>query len=98
VGPQLKWLAASSQRRRSSFRLYDAELVRGSISGHRRIRGGFRIAVKAWMAGRRIAEVPSTWRDRVAGESRFDLRRWLPTYGRLWLAAMRHGLRQRVWS
>ena len=47
-------------------------------------RGGFEysleITVKAFAAGRRITEVPSTWRDRSAGQSRFRLRQWLPQY------------------
>jgi hypothetical protein len=36
--------------------------------------------VKATIAGRRVAEVPTTWRDRTAGESNFKLRKWLPHY------------------
>jgi dolichol-phosphate mannosyltransferase len=45
---------------------------------------GFELAleltVKATLAGRRIAEVPTTWRDRTAGQSNFKLRKWLPHY------------------
>jgi dolichol-phosphate mannosyltransferase len=45
---------------------------------------GFELAleltVKATLAGRRIGEVPTTWRDRTAGQSNFKLRRWLPHY------------------
>jgi hypothetical protein len=45
---------------------------------------GFELAleltVKATIAGRRVAEVPTTWRDRTAGESNFKLRKWLPHY------------------
>ena len=43
---------------------------------------GFELAleltVKATLAGRRVAEVPTTWRDRTAGQSNFKLRKWLP--------------------
>ena len=43
---------------------------------------GFELAleltVKATIARRRVAEVPTTWRDRTAGESNFKLRKWLP--------------------
>ena len=43
---------------------------------------GFELAleltVKATLAGRVVAEVPTTWRDRAAGRSNFKLRRWLP--------------------
>lgn len=45
---------------------------------------GFELAleltVKASLAGRRVAEVPTTWRDRTAGQSNFKLRQWLPNY------------------
>ena len=45
---------------------------------------GFELAleltVKATLAGRQIDEVPTTWRDRTAGQSNFKLRRWLPHY------------------
>lgn len=45
---------------------------------------GFELAleltVKATLARRRIAEVPTTWRDRTAGQSNFKLRKWLPNY------------------
>jgi dolichol-phosphate mannosyltransferase len=45
---------------------------------------GFELAleltVKATLARRRVAEVPTTWRDRTAGQSNFKLRKWLPHY------------------
>lgn len=45
---------------------------------------GFELAleltVKATIAGRRVAELPTTWRDRTAGKSNFKLRKWLPNY------------------
>jgi len=46
--------------------------------------GGFEIAmeivIKAQAKGFKIAEVPTTWQDRTAGESRFQLLAWLPGY------------------
>jgi len=45
---------------------------------------GFELAleltVKATLMGRPVAEVPTTWRDRTAGQSNFKLRKWLPHY------------------
>ena len=45
---------------------------------------GFELAleltVKATLSGRRVAQVPTTWRDRTAGQSNFKLRKWLPHY------------------
>ncbi len=47
-------------------------------------RAGFELAlelsVKATLAGCRLAEVPTTWRDRTAGQSNFKMRAWLPHY------------------
>jgi len=54
---------------------------------------GFELAleltVKATLAGRRVAEVPTTWRDRTAGQSSFRLWEWLPHYVRWYLLAFR---------
>ena len=41
---------------------------------------GIELVVKAYVMGRRIVEVPTTWRDRVAGKSNFKLWKWLPSY------------------
>jgi dolichol-phosphate mannosyltransferase len=65
----------------NNFRLYDAALVNelGIEST-----GGFELALeltaKAFRRRVKIAEVPTTWRDRTAGESRFRLAKWLPKY------------------
>ena len=57
---------------------------------------GFELAleltVKAMLAKRRIAEIPTTWRDRTAGQSNFKLRKWLPHYLHwYWVAFLRRG-------
>ena len=41
---------------------------------------GLELVVKAHVAGRKIVEVPTTWRDRLAGQSNFKLWKWLPHY------------------
>jgi dolichol-phosphate mannosyltransferase len=82
----------------NSFRLYDAELVKSlTLESNGGFEVGFEITLKAWIAGRRVVEIPCTWRDRVAGTSRFNLRKWLPLYARLWARALAHGLRQ-TWN
>jgi glycosyltransferase involved in cell wall biosynthesis len=48
------------------------------------------LTVKAYAQGKKIAEVPATWRDRTAGESRFELRKWLPHYVKWWAYAFTH--------
>jgi dolichol-phosphate mannosyltransferase len=54
---------------------------------------GFELAleltVKATIARRRIEEIPTTWRDRTAGQSNFKLRKWLPHYLHWYGRAMR---------
>jgi glycosyltransferase involved in cell wall biosynthesis len=56
-------------------------------------RAGFELAielsVKASLARRPMAEIPTTWRDRTSGESRFRLRAWLPQYLRWYTFAFR---------
>lgn len=56
--------------------------------------GGFEFAleltVKAHLRGWRIEEIPTTWTDRTAGESRFHLRKLLPRYMRWYGALLRH--------
>ncbi len=54
---------------------------------------GFELAleltVKATLARRKVAEVPTTWRDRTAGQSNFKLRQWLPHYLHWYTVALR---------
>ncbi|MGH2428178.1 MAG: glycosyltransferase [Candidatus Limnocylindria bacterium] len=75
----------------NNFKLYSRELL---DSVRIESRGGFELAielsVKATLAGRRLAEIPTTWRDRTAGESRFKFRAWLPLYLR-WYAYLYRG-------
>jgi hypothetical protein len=47
------------------------------------------LSVKATVARRRLAEVPTTWRDRTSGKSHFTLRKWLPHYLHWYFAAIR---------
>lgn len=50
---------------------------------------GMEVVVKAHVSGGRVAELPSTWTDRVAGESRFQLWKWLPNYLRWYFYAFK---------
>jgi hypothetical protein len=56
--------------------------------------GGFELAseltVKAHSLGCQISEVPTAWSDRTAGESRFQLMKWLPKYFRWYLYGLTH--------
>jgi hypothetical protein len=65
-------------------------------------KAGFELAleltVKATLARRRVAEVPTTWHDRTVGKSNFKLRQWLPHYLRWYVMALRSRIRRRVQS
>jgi dolichol-phosphate mannosyltransferase len=56
------------------------------------VTGGFEfdmeLTIKSHLAGLKIAETPTTWTDRTAGESRFRPRQWLPKYLRWYLHAI----------
>ena len=77
----------------NSFRLYDAAFANAlDIECKGGFEIGFEITLKAWMAKKVVVEVPCTWQDRVAGESRFNLRKWLPGYAHLWTKALVYGV------
>lgn len=65
----------------SNFRLYSRRLLdQVTIESTGGFELGIELTVKAYLLGLRIAEVPTTWRDRTAGQSRFQLWKWLPRY------------------
>jgi dolichol-phosphate mannosyltransferase len=74
----------------NAFKIYDRAMVK---SFKVESKGGFELnlelTVKAFLAGYRITEVPSTWRDRTSGQSRFRLWKWLPYYLRWYFYAFR---------
>ena len=74
----------------SNFRLYRRSYLETVTIESR---AGFELAleltVKATLAGLRVAEVPTTWRDRTSGTSNFRLRKWLPEYLRWYAVAFR---------
>ena len=75
----------------NAFRAYRREVL---LAHPIESTGGFayslEITAKAHAAGRRITEVPSVWRDRSAGQSRFNLRAWLPHYLKWYFFALTH--------
>ncbi|HEY4001632.1 MAG TPA: glycosyltransferase [Candidatus Xenobia bacterium] len=91
AGLSLHWLTRIPTHDVSnSFKMYSAALlqsVRVESTGGFEI--GLEILVKAFVSGRRITEVPSVWRDRTAGESRFRLWKWMPHYLKWYWVAVR---------
>jgi glycosyltransferase involved in cell wall biosynthesis len=74
----------------NSFKLYSAELLsKVTLESQGGFEIGLEVLVKCFALGMAIGEVPSTWRDRTAGESRFQLWRWLPHYLRWYGYAVR---------
>lgn len=65
----------------NSFKMYSRQLLDNiTIESNGGFELGMEIAVKAYSMGYKITEIPSTWRDRSNGESRFKLFLWLPKY------------------
>ena len=65
----------------NSFKMYSKKLLSDiEIKSNGGFELGMEIAIKAYLKGYKISEVPTTWRDRLAGNSRFQLLNWLPKY------------------
>jgi len=78
----------------NSFKMYRKSLLDTiKIESHGGFEIGMEIAIKAFLKGYKIAEIPSIWRDRAAGKSRFKFRRWLPGYIRWYLYTVVERLR-----
>ena len=82
AGLTLHWFAGvPTHDPTNNFKLYRRDFLDAVTIESR---AGFELAleltVKATLLGRRVAEVPTTWRDRTAGRSNFKLRKWLPHY------------------
>jgi dolichol-phosphate mannosyltransferase len=80
----------------NAFKIYDRAMLQAiGIES----KGGFELSLeittKAFLAGYTIAETPSTWRDRMAGESRFRLWKWLPHYLKWYFMAFQPKSRSR---
>lgn len=90
AGMSLHWLSGMGTKdATSNFRAYRKSFLdRVAVES----RAGFEIAleltVKAHLAGEPVSEVPSSWVDRQAGESRFQLFKWLPNYLNWYARAM----------
>jgi glycosyltransferase involved in cell wall biosynthesis len=78
----------------NNFKLYSRRFLDAtSIESEAGFELALELSVKATLQRRRVAEVPTTWRDRTGGESRFRLRKWLPHYLKWYRAAVTGRLR-----
>ena len=82
AGLSLHWLGGLPiHDATSNFRLYSKRLLNQvTIESRGGFELGLELTVKAYRLGMRVAEVPTTWSDRTAGQSRFRLWQWLPRY------------------
>ncbi|WP_406694874.1 glycosyltransferase [Singulisphaera sp. Ch08] len=92
AGLSLHWLAGfPTHDATNAFRAYRRSvLVETPIESQGGFAYSLEITAKAYAKGRKVGELPSVWRDRSAGESRFRLRAWLPHYLKWYFFAMTH--------
>jgi len=65
----------------NSFKLYRADFLKGTaIESSGGFEFSFELAVKARARGLKVVQVPTVWKQRKAGESRFRLVSWLKQY------------------
>jgi glycosyltransferase involved in cell wall biosynthesis len=91
AGVSLCWLRRiPTHDATNAFKIYDSSMLK---QFNLESQGGFElnleITVKAFLAGYRIIETPSVWRDRTQGKSKFKLWSWLPHYLRWYFYAFR---------
>ncbi|MEO8273779.1 MAG: glycosyltransferase family 2 protein, partial [Chloroflexota bacterium] len=82
AGLTLHWFArVPTHDPTNNFKLYSRRFLESTtIESTAGFELALELTVKATIAKRRIAEIPTTWRDRTAGQSNFKLRKWLPHY------------------
>jgi dolichol-phosphate mannosyltransferase len=74
----------------NNFKLYTRRFLQATpIESTAGFELALELTVKATTTGRRVEEVPTTWRDRTAGQSNFKLRKWLPHYLHWYAVAFR---------
>jgi dolichol-phosphate mannosyltransferase len=93
AGLSLYWLARLGTRdATNSYKAYSVPFLREAGIESRQ---GFEVALELTAKARRrrlpVAEIPTTWRDRTAGESKFRLGPWLPAYLRWYWYALAPG-------
>jgi dolichol-phosphate mannosyltransferase len=82
AGLTLHWFAGvPTHDPTNNFKLYSRRYLDSvTIESTAGFELALELTVKATLMGRSVAEVPTTWRDRTAGQSNFKLRKWLPHY------------------
>jgi glycosyltransferase involved in cell wall biosynthesis len=91
AGVSLYWLARLPVHdATNNFRAYSRRVVKEiPIEGEASFALALELTLKAHWRGWKLAEVPTTWRDRTAGTSRFRLFAWMPHYLKWYFRALR---------
>ena len=98
AGLTLHWFAGvPTHDPTNNFKLYSRRFLESvTIESQAGFELALELTVKATLLRRRVAEVPTTWRDRTAGQSNFKLRKWLPHYLHWYRVAFMGRLRRLV--
>ena len=80
----------------NSFKMYTKKVLNDiEIESDGGFELGMEIVVKAFIKDYKITEVPTVWRDRSVGRSRFQLWKWLPKYLKWYWYAIWNRLKER---
>ena len=95
AGLSLYWLARLGTRdATNSYKAYSVRFVRAAgIESARGFEVGLELTAKARRHRLPVAEIPTAWRDRTVGVSKFRLGPWLPAYLRWYCYALVPGRR-----
>lgn len=90
AGLSLYWLTGiGTHDATNNFKAYSRKLLSEvDIESSSGFELGLELATKAHLHGHEIAEIPTTWRDRTAGESRFEVMKWMPSYLKWYLRCL----------
>jgi glycosyltransferase involved in cell wall biosynthesis len=90
AGLSLRWFAGmGTHDPTNNFRAYSRSFLDSvTVDSQTAFDIALELTVKAHLVGAKVAEVPSSWRDRTAGTSRFQMWKWMPNYLRWYWAAM----------
>ena len=76
----------------NNFKLYQKSMLNGiEIESRHGFEFGMEMVIKAFKRGQNIVDVPTIWRERQHGKSRFRLWAWMPAYLRWFFKAFKHG-------
>lgn len=90
AGLSLHWFAGvATHDATNNFKAYSRRFLESvKVEAQGAFDIGLELTVKAHLAQAGVAEVPTSWRDRAAGESRFKVWAWAPKYLKWYALAM----------